>query len=82
MDFSNGDTLVLHTPASEHGLEVDRLMNIVGSYIYCSGAITKRFYIISFFLSIVSIDRKAFLAYDNNKLEAIWSVFQQLCWQD
>jgi hypothetical protein len=31
MDFSNGDTLVL-PPASEHGLEVDRLNEYHGSY--------------------------------------------------
>jgi cytochrome c oxidase subunit 2 len=51
MDFSNGDTLVLHTPASEHGFEVDRLMNI--TCLICSGYYYKRFYIISFKYTLV-----------------------------
>jgi cytochrome c oxidase subunit 2 len=65
--------LVLHTPASEHGFEVDRLMNITWILIFIVQAITQALLHYFAFKYRGNIDRKALFLADNNKLEAIWS---------
>ena len=65
--------LVLHTPASEHGFEVDRLMNITWLLIFIVQAITQALLYYFAFKYRGNIDRKALFFADNNKLEAIWS---------
>ena len=65
--------LVLHTPASEHGFEVDRLMNITWVLIFLVQAITQALLYYFAFKYRGNIDRKALFFADNNKLEAIWS---------
>ncbi|MFV8268658.1 cytochrome c oxidase subunit II [Flavobacterium sp. GT2N3] len=66
--------LVLHTPASAHGGDVDNLMNITWVLIFIVQAITQ------FLLHYFALkyrgkkDQKALYFADNNKLEAIWSV--------
>jgi cytochrome c oxidase subunit 2 len=71
--------LVLHTPASAHGAEVDNLMNITWILIfYSSGDNTS--VIIFPFKYRGRKDRKALYFADNNKLEALWSVIPPSYW--
>jgi cytochrome c oxidase subunit 2 len=65
--------LVLHTPASEHGAEVDRLMNITWILIFIVQAITQALLHYFAFKYRGTKDRKALFFADNNKLEALWS---------
>lgn len=66
--------LVLHTPASAHGGEVDNLMNITWVLIFIVQAITQVLLHYFAFEYRGRKDQKALYFADNNKLEAIWSV--------
>ncbi len=66
--------LVLHTPASEHGAEVDNLMNITWVLIFIVQAITQALLHYFAFKYKGKKDQKALYFADNNKLEAVWSV--------
>lgn len=66
--------LVLHTPASAHGAEVDNLMNITWVVIFFVQAITQVLLHYFTFKYRGKKDQKALYFADNNKLEAIWSV--------
>ena len=66
--------LVLHTPASEHGAEVDNLMNITWVLIFIVQAITQLLLHYFDFKYRGKKDQKALYFADNNKLEAVWSV--------
>ncbi|MFV8359634.1 cytochrome c oxidase subunit II [Flavobacterium sp. LS1P3] len=66
--------LVLHTPASAHGGEVDNLMNITWILIFIVQAITQVLLHYFAFKYRGKKDQKALYFADNNKLEAIWSV--------
>ena len=66
--------LVLHTPASEHGAEVDNLMNITWILIFIVQAITQALLHYFAFKYKGKKDQKALYFADNNKLEVIWSV--------
>ena len=66
--------LVLHTPASEHGAEVDNLMNITWVLIFIVQAITQLLLHYFAFKYRGKKDQKALFFDDNNKLEAVWSV--------
>ena len=66
--------LVLHTPASEHGAEVDNLMNITWVLIFIVQAITQLLLHYFAFKYRGKKDQKALFFADNNKLEAVWSV--------
>ncbi len=66
--------LVLHTPASAHGAEVDNLMNITWALIFIVQAITQVLLHYFAFKYRGKKDQKALYFADNNKLEAIWSV--------
>ncbi|HWR94024.1 MAG TPA: cytochrome c oxidase subunit II [Flavobacterium sp.] len=66
--------LVLHTPASEHGLEVDRLMNITWLLIFIVQFITQALLYYFSFKYRGNKDLKALYFADSNKLEAIWSI--------
>lgn len=66
--------LVLHTPASAHGGEVDNLMNITWALIFIVQAITQVLLHYFAFKYRGKKDQKALYFADNNKLEAIWSV--------
>jgi cytochrome c oxidase subunit 2 len=66
--------LVLHTPASAHGGEVDNLMNITWVLIFIVQAITQVLLHYFAFKYRGKKDQKALYFADNNKLEAIWSV--------
>ena len=66
--------LVLHTPASEHGGQVDNLMNITWLLIFIVQAITQALLHYFAFKYRGINDRKALYFADNNKLEAVWSV--------
>lgn len=66
--------LVLHTPASAHGAEVDKLMNITWALIFIVQAITQVLLHYFAFKYRGKKDQKALYFADNNKLEAIWSV--------
>lgn len=66
--------LVLHTPASKHGAEVDNLMNITWVLIFIVQAITQALLYFFAFKYKGKKDQKALYFADNNKLEAIWSV--------
>lgn len=66
--------LVLHTPASAHGAEVDNLMNITWILIFIVQAITQVLLHYFAFKYRGKKDQKALYFADNNKLEAIWSV--------
>jgi cytochrome c oxidase subunit 2 len=68
--------LVLHTPASAHGAEVDNLMNITWILIFIVQAITQVL-LYYFAFKYRRKDRKA-LYFANNKLEALWSVIPVL----
>jgi cytochrome c oxidase subunit II len=67
-------SLVLHTPASEHGSLVDNLMNITWVLIFIVQAITQVLLHYFAFKYRGKKDQKALYFADNNKLEAIWSV--------
>ena len=67
-------SLVLHTPASAHGGEVDNLMNITWILIFIVQAITQVLLHYFAFKYRGKKDQKALYFADNNKLEAIWSV--------
>ncbi|GGA78902.1 cytochrome c oxidase subunit II [Flavobacterium palustre] len=66
--------LPLHTPASEHGTEVDRLMNITWVLIFTVQAITQVLLHYFAFKYKGKKDQKALYFADNNKLEALWSI--------
>ena len=66
--------LVLHTPASVHGEEVDYLMNVTWSLIFIVQAFTQVLLHYFAFKYRGKKDQKALYFADNNKLEAIWSV--------
>ncbi|MEM8520592.1 cytochrome c oxidase subunit II [Flavobacterium sp. PL12] len=66
--------LVLHTPASEHGEDVDFLMNITWVLIFIVQAITQALLHYFAFKYRGKKDQKALYFADNNKLEALWSV--------
>ncbi|WP_310595289.1 cytochrome c oxidase subunit II [Flavobacterium sp.] len=66
--------LPLHTPASEHGADVDNLMNITWVLIFTVQAITQVLLHYFAFKYRGKKDHKALFFADNNKLEAIWSI--------
>ncbi|TDE06402.1 cytochrome c oxidase subunit II [Flavobacterium hiemivividum] len=66
--------LVLHTPASAHGGEIDFLMNITWVLIFIVQAITQVLLHYFAFKYRGKQGQKALFFADNNKLEAIWSV--------
>ena len=65
--------LVLHTPASKHGIEVDRLMNITWVLIFIVQAITQVLLHYFAFKYRGSKDKKALFISDSTKMELIWS---------
>ncbi|MBC5838600.1 cytochrome c oxidase subunit II [Flavobacterium muglaense] len=67
-------SLVLHTPASAHGAQVDNLMNITWVLIFIVQAVTQVLLHYFAFKYRGKKDQKALYFADNNKLEAIWSV--------
>ena len=66
--------LALHTPASEHGILVDSLMNITWVLIFTVQAITQGLLYWFSFKYKGNKDKKAKFFADSNKLEAIWSI--------
>ncbi|MGO4904627.1 cytochrome c oxidase subunit II [Flavobacterium sp. W20_MBD1_R3] len=66
--------LVLHTPASAHGEQVDYLMNITWTLIFIVQAVTQVLLHYFAFKYRGKKGQKALYFADNNKLEAIWSV--------
>jgi cytochrome c oxidase subunit 2 len=66
--------LVLHTPASAHGGEVDTLMNITWVLIFIVQTVTQALLYYFAFKYRGRKDQKALYFADNNKLEVIWSV--------
>lgn len=66
--------LVLHTPASAHGGQIDNLMNITWVLIFIVQAVTQVLLHYFSFKYRGKKDQKALYFADNNKLEAIWSV--------
>ncbi|WP_026703472.1 cytochrome c oxidase subunit II [Flavobacterium soli] len=66
--------LVLDNPASEHGKDVDRLMNITWVLIFIVQAITQVLLHYFAFKYRGNKDRKALYFADNDRLEFIWSV--------
>ena len=66
--------LVLHTPASEHGVEIDRLMDITWILIFIVQAITQALLHYFAFKYRGKQDQVALYFADNNKLEAVWSI--------
>lgn len=66
-------SLVLHTPASEHGATVDNLMNITWVLIFVVQAITQVLVHYFSFKYRGKKGQKALYLADNNKLEVIWS---------
>ena len=66
--------LVLHTPASLHGDEVDYLMNITWVLIFVVQAITQGLLYYFSFRYKGKKNQEALYFADNNKLEAVWSV--------
>ncbi|MBP2284049.1 cytochrome c oxidase subunit 2 [Flavobacterium sp. CG_23.5] len=66
--------LVLHTPASAHGGQVDNLMNITWVLIFTVQAITQALLYYFSFKYRGTKDLKALYFADNNRLEALWSV--------
>lgn len=65
--------LVLDNPASEHGSDVDFLMNMTWVLIFVVQFITQLLLHYFAFRYRGTEDRKAFYFADNNKLELIWS---------
>ncbi|CAN1528540.1 CyoA Heme/copper-type cytochrome/quinol oxidases, subunit 2 [Flavobacteriaceae bacterium] len=66
--------LVLHTPASAHGLLIDSLMDVTWVLIFIVQAITQVLLHYFAFKYRGKKENKALYFADNNKLEAIWSV--------
>ncbi len=66
--------LALHTPASEHGILVDSLMNITWVLIFVVQFITQGLLYWFSFKNRGHKDKKALFFADSNKLEAIWSI--------
>jgi len=66
--------LALHTPASEHGVLVDSLMNITWVLIFTVQAITQGLLYWFSFKYKGNKNNKALFFADSNKLEAIWSI--------
>ena len=66
--------LVLDNPASEHGKDVDRLMNITWVLIFTVQAITQVLLHYFAFKYRGNKDKKALYFADNDRLEFIWSV--------
>lgn len=66
--------LVLHTPASDHGIEIDRLMDVTWVLIFIVQAITQVLLHYFAFKYRGKQDQKALYFSDSNKLEAIWSI--------
>jgi cytochrome c oxidase subunit 2 len=66
--------LALHTPASEHGLLVDSLMNITWVLIFTVQLITQGLLYWFSFKYKGNKDKKAKFFADSNKLEALWSI--------
>jgi cytochrome c oxidase subunit II len=66
--------LVLHTPASAHGAQVDNLMNISWVLLFVVQAITQVLLHYFSFKYRGKQGQKALYFADNNKLEAIWSI--------
>ena len=66
--------LVLHTPASAHGDQVDYLMNISWVLLFVVQAITQVLLHYFAFKYRGKKGQKALYFADNNKLEAIWSI--------
>ena len=66
--------LVLSNPASEHGVDVDRLMNITWVLIFTVQAITQILVHYFAYKYRGKKENKALYFADNNKLEAIWSI--------
>jgi len=66
--------LVLSHPASEHGVDVDRLMNITWVLIFTVQAITQALLHYFAFKYKGRKEQKALYFADNDKLEFIWSV--------
>jgi cytochrome c oxidase subunit 2 len=65
--------LVLHTPASAHGAQVDNLMNVTWILIFIVQAFTQVLLYYFTFKYRGKKGQKALYFSDNNKLEAIWS---------
>jgi len=66
--------LMLPVSASEHGVAIDKLMNINWIVLFITFLITQ---ILLFFFAFkykFNKNRRAFYFHDNNKLEAIWTV--------
>jgi cytochrome c oxidase subunit 2 len=66
--------LVLHTPASAHGAQVDNLMNITWIVLFIVQAITQVLLHYFAFKYRGKQGNKALYFADNNKLEAVWSI--------
>jgi cytochrome c oxidase subunit 2 len=66
--------LVLHTPASAHGGQLDNLMNITWVLIFIVQTITQALLYYFAFKYRGKKDQQALYFADNNKLEFIWSV--------
>ncbi|KFF06840.1 cytochrome c oxidase subunit II [Flavobacterium reichenbachii] len=66
--------LALHTPASEHGILVDSLMNITWVLIFTVQVITQGLLYWFSFKNRGHKDKKALFFADSNKLEAMWSI--------
>lgn len=66
--------LVLHTPASAHGVLVDSLMNISWILLFIVQAITQVLLHYFAFKYRGKKGQKALYFADNNKLEAVWSI--------
>jgi len=66
--------LVLHTPASAHGGQLDNLMNITWVLIFIVQTITQALLYYFAFKYRGRQDQKALYFADNDKLEFIWSV--------
>ncbi|AWG20355.1 cytochrome C oxidase subunit II [Flavobacterium faecale] len=66
--------LVLHTPASAHGAQVDSLMNISWVLLFIVQAITQVLIHYFSFKYRGKQGQKALFFADNNKLEAVWSI--------
>jgi cytochrome c oxidase subunit 2 len=66
--------LVLHTPASAHGAQVDNLMNITWVVLFIVQAITQVLLHYFAFKYRGKQGNKALYFADNNKLEAVWSI--------
>ena len=70
--------LALHTPASEHGLLVDNLMNITWGLIFVVQFITQGLLYWFSFKYKGNKDKKALFFADSNKLEALWSIIPSI----